>query len=158
NVLAYQDKVYFTGEEQHGTPESQVVIGALDLAGNVLFFKAYSFSTGPSVGLAIGVDPNSGNINVGGVLAGYPSTFHASPDGSSLNAVYFTSPGSLNAVNVDAGGNAYYAGSYAANGVQNELVAKLAPDGQTVLYGYYYTWTDGTTNYNSPAYDAKIDA
>jgi hypothetical protein len=154
--------IYVAGSDSV-TGSNNVLVGEFDESGNPFFVNPYAFSGAATAGNAVGVDPNTGKIDVAGTYntgADYPSAFQAPADGSSLPAYRFMSPGSLNGVQVDSYGDAYYAGS-CLNPTSlklSTLDVKFAPDGQTLLYGYYWTFSAGTTSYNSPAYDNKIDA
>jgi hypothetical protein len=171
--------VYFTGSLTDGAGTKNILIGETDEAGNIQFASVFPFADAfgdplPSVGNAIGVDPNTGNIDVAGAIGdptgvngSDPAFFQAAPAGASLSAQLFADPGAFTGVQVDAAGNAYYAGYIFAPdvtgaAVNSVLVAKVNADGATLSpdYGgnaWLWTFTNGTNAVNSPVYDNKID-
>jgi len=159
--------VYFTGAANDSNGQQDVLVGTTDEAtGTATTAFIYAFSA-PTSGNAVAVDANTGNVDVAGTFAGTgvadPLLAQLPPDLSSASGAYFAGAGSMNGVQVDAAGNAYWDGSIInGSGTVGNIVYKtnpdLTPSADYSGSGWVWTFTFGGVAGNAPAYDNKIDA
>jgi len=158
--------VVFTGAAVDANSQQDLLVGTTDDAtGTATSAFIYAFSQVTN-GHAVAVDGNTGNIDVAGTFAGTgtddPSLFQLPPDLSSASGAYFAGAGSMNGVQVDAAGNAYWDGSIINNsGTVGNIVYKtnpdLTPSADYSGSGWVWSFTIGGIPANAPAYDNKID-
>jgi hypothetical protein len=164
--------IYFTGSSN-----GNLLVGKLDVAtGSVIYSNTFSFTDRrgrpmDSVGNGIGVD-SAGRASVamkftslsGNELPGFAQV---QQDGQAVVAHSYDSigaGGSLNSVLVDGNGNAFYTGSTYGrkatyDGYSYLMMNKIAPDGQTQLYSYLYSFRNqlGQHTYNWVGNDIELD-